>query len=57
MSADYLVMYYDAPCVSNCCGMEVYIDTDICSDCKEHCLVVNYEDPEENDTNLKFKYQ
>jgi len=23
--------------VSNCCGAKVYEDTDLCSDCKEHC--------------------
>jgi hypothetical protein len=22
---------------SDCCGAEIYEDTDICSDCKEHC--------------------
>ena len=22
---------------SECCGAKVYDDTDICSDCKEHC--------------------
>ena len=57
MSADEHQYTYDAPYVSNCCGMEVYCDTDICSDCKEHCLLVSYEEPEENDTNVKFKYQ
>jgi hypothetical protein len=57
MSADKRLYTYDAPYVSNCCGMEVYCDTDICSDCKEHCLVVSYEEPENNDTNVKFKYQ
>ena len=24
---------------SNCCGATVYENTDICSDCKEHCQV------------------
>ena len=23
--------------ISNCCGAMVYDDTDICSECKEHC--------------------
>ena len=23
--------------ISDCCGAMVYDDTDICSDCKEHC--------------------
>ena|SRR3990167_6557094 len=25
--------------VSNCCGAPVYSDTDICTDCKEHCEI------------------
>ena len=25
--------------VSNCCGASVYANTDICSECKEHCEV------------------
>ena len=25
--------------VSNCCGAEIYEETDLCSDCKEHCGV------------------
>ena len=30
--------------VSNCCGASVYDDTDICSDCKEHCeQIEDYE--------------
>ena len=27
--------YYDM--VSNCCGARVCDETDVCSDCKEHC--------------------
>jgi len=27
--------------VSNCCGAEVYTDMGICSDCKEHCELIN----------------
>jgi len=27
----------DSNLVSSCCGMPVYSNTDICSDCKEHC--------------------
>jgi RecJ-like exonuclease len=26
---------------SNCCGATVYEDTDICSDCKEHCAIMD----------------
>lgn len=25
--------------LSNCCGAVVYPDSDICSDCKEHCTI------------------
>ena len=57
MSADLYQYTYDMPYVSNCCGMEVYCDTDICSECKEPCVVVSYEEDNDNDTDLKFKYQ
>lgn len=52
MSTDERLFTYDLPCVSNCCGVEVYCDTDICSDCKEHCLVVCIDD----DTGEEFIY-
>ena len=26
--------------ISNCCGAAVYDDSDICTDCKEHCEVM-----------------
>jgi hypothetical protein len=29
---------------SECCGAKVYDDTDICSDCYEHCDVWNEEE-------------
>ena len=30
--------------VSNCCGAVLYDDTDVCSDCKEHCCAIeDYE--------------
>jgi hypothetical protein len=57
MSADLHQYTYDMPYVSNCCGMEVYCDTEICSECKEPCVVVSYEEDNDNDTDLKFKYQ
>ena len=25
--------------LSNCCGAGVYANTDICSDCKDHCEI------------------
>ena len=31
---------------SSCCGASVYENTDICSACKEHCEIENYEDEE-----------
>jgi len=30
--------------LSDCCGARIYPDTDICSDCKEHC------EPEQEDS-------
>jgi hypothetical protein len=32
--------------LSNCCGSEVYENTDICSSCKEHCEVIDEEELE-----------
>lgn len=29
---------------SNCCGAMIYEETDICSDCKEHCESVPDEE-------------
>lgn len=31
--------------VSNCCGANIIGETDLCSDCKEHCEII-YEDEE-----------
>ena len=31
---------------SSCCGAQVYTDLGICSDCKEHCDIVEDEDEE-----------
>lgn len=28
---------------SNCCGADIIENTDICSNCKEHCFVVDDE--------------
>ncbi len=30
---------YEPSDTSTCCGASVYIETDICSECKEHCDV------------------
>ena len=38
MSEPYIYTQKDA--WSNCCGADVYDDSDICSDCKEHCGVM-----------------
>ena len=27
--------------ISNCCGASVIQNTDLCSDCKEHCTPIN----------------
>ena len=57
-NADDVLHTYDMPYVSDCCGVEVYCDIDICSSCKDHCTVVNYEEQDNDyDTNLKFQYQ
>lgn len=32
--------YLDHDRQSNCCGADVYSDSDICSDCHEHCAVM-----------------
>ena len=50
--SDYRVMYYDDPCHSNCCQAPVLLDVDICSDCKEHCLIICKDD----DTGEDFIY-
>ena len=35
---------YGYDMVSNCCGAVLYDDTDVCSDCKEHCSPIeDYE--------------
>ena len=44
MNNDY--DYDDDVEVSDCCGAEI-IYTDICSDCKEHCGVQEWDDNEE----------
>lgn len=32
------LIYNEQPMtLSECCGAEIYTDTDICSNCKEHC--------------------
>ena len=33
--------------LSNCCGAPIYEDTDICTECKDHCSVAEDEDMEE----------
>ena len=33
--------------VSDCCGAMIYSDTDICSDCQEHCGIQEFDDDEE----------
>ena len=29
--------------LSNCCNAEIYEDSDICTECKEHCVTVEEE--------------
>ena len=35
--------------VSNCCGASIIENTDLCSDCKEHCEVVEQAEYYEED--------
>jgi len=44
MSTDERLFTYDSPCISDCCGVEVYCDIDICTSCKEHCKVLCIDD-------------
>ena len=41
---DALQKYMDEVKVSNCCGASIIENTDLCSDCKEHCEVVEEKD-------------
>lgn len=50
--SDYKVLFYDDPCHSDCCQAPVLLDVDICSDCKEHCLIICKDD----DTGEDFIY-
>ena len=36
---------------SECCGAKVYDDTDICSECLEHCDIWNEEEEESDQCN------
>jgi hypothetical protein len=35
--------------ISNCCGVGIYPDSDICSECKEHCGSIREEEDEEGE--------
>ena len=35
--------------VSNCCGAGVYLNTDVCVECGEHCLPTYYREYFEGD--------
>lgn len=50
--SDNRLMTYDAPCRSDCCQADVYCDIDICSDCKDHCVIICVDD----DTGLDYIY-
>ena len=34
---------------SNCCTALIYEDTDICSRCKEHCDIAEYDEDDEDE--------
>ena len=44
---------YDDLCksgkVSNCCGADMYCDSDICPDCLEHCEPINPDEEDEDE--------
>ena len=40
--------------MSNCCGAMIYSDTDICSECLEHCDVDEDEDKDEDILEVKI---
>ena len=40
--------------ISDCCGAMVYEETDICSDCKEHCEGTEEEDFYEDEEKVKI---
>ena len=49
----YLTTLDDEP-VSNCCGAPIYENTDICTECKEHC---SEEETDEKDYPHLFGYK
>ena len=36
--------------ISDCCGAPIYSDSDICSDCGEHCEAIDPDTEEETNT-------
>ena len=59
--------YIYASNTSDCCGAPVYDDSDICSDCKEHCTVIaecekcdgkgEYDEEIKSTRDLRFPYK
>ena len=47
MSTDYIE--YEQGIASNCCASSILANTDICSECGEHCAPVLWEDLEYDD--------
>jgi hypothetical protein len=41
--------------VSDCCGADIIENTDLCSDCKEHCGVQEWDDDEETPEQLNAR--
>lgn len=39
--------------LSDCCGVYIYSDTDICSSCKEHCEPYTEEEEETTDESTR----
>ncbi len=47
--------YDDYDYVSDCCGARIYDDTDICSDCHEHCGIEGEDEESPQDMNNRLR--
>jgi len=47
--------YDDYADVSDCCGARIYDDTDICSDCHEHCGIEGEDEESPQDMNNRLR--
>ena len=47
MSTEYYDLYESSNLRSNCCDATIYAESDICTQCGEHCDVIDVEAEEE----------